>query len=93
VAFLTFDDVAPIARFAEGSRITYPMLSDKGSRIIRALGVENKAFGPGSFAHGVAHPAIFVMDAKGVLRLRFAEEDYTDRPMVDAVLGAAKRLP
>ena len=43
-----------------------------------------------SWHSGIAHPIIFVTDAKGVITHRFSEFDYTSRPDVDRVLKAVK---
>ena len=48
--------------------------------MIKALGILNEEHAPGSFAHGIPHPMVFVIDAKGVLRARFSEAKYSDRP-------------
>ena len=44
-----------------------------------------------SWAAGIAHPAIFVTDAKGVITHRFSKEDYSVRPEIDDVLAALKK--
>jgi peroxiredoxin len=90
LALLTYDDTAKAARFAEQRAIRYPILSDPKSEIIRAFGLLNETFPPGHFAHGVPHPVIFAIDADGVIRHRFSEERYQDRPDVGRVLEALR---
>lgn len=85
------DDVAKIARFADSRGIRYPILSDPKSEIIGAFGLLNETYPPGSFAHGVPYPIIFVLDAEGIVRQRFSEESYRDRPEIDLVLDAIKK--
>jgi peroxiredoxin Q/BCP len=91
VAIVTYDDAAKIKRFADDRAISYPILSDPKSEIIRAFGLLNEAYPPGSFAHGVPHPIIFVVDAQGVVRHRFSEAAYQQRPEIDLVLEAIRK--
>ena len=67
------------------------MLSDEKSEIIRAFGLLATDYAPGSFYHGIPHPAIVAINAQGVISHRFSERRYTDRPEVDDVLVALKR--
>jgi peroxiredoxin len=91
LALVTHDDPAKSARFAEARGIRYPILSDPKSEIIRAFGLLNESYPPGSFAHGVPYPMIFVVDADGIVRHRFSEERYQDRPNVDGVIEAIRK--
>ena len=62
-------------------------MSDAKSEIIGAFGLRNERFRPGSYGYGMAHPALFVIDAKGVVRRRHAGPNYRERPEPDAVLA------
>ena len=64
------------------------MLADSGSEVIRAFDVLNETYGPGSYAYGVAHPIIIVLDGEGIVTHRFSRTDYARRPNIDAVLMA-----
>ena len=83
---MTYDGVADLANFGEESEVDYPLLSDKGSRYIDALGVRNDQYPPGHPGHGVALPGILFVDASGVVRLKRAHENYRTRPPLDEVL-------
>lgn len=89
---MSYDKVAALAQFSERRGIGFAMLSDTGSKIIRAFGVLNEEHEPGSYFHGIAHPIIFVLDGKGVVRARFSERNYSDRPDVGGVLGALRKI-
>jgi peroxiredoxin len=91
VAMVAYDDAAKIKRFADDRAIRYPILSDPESGIIRAFGLLNEAYPPGSFAHGVPYPMIFVIDPDGIVRHRFSEEAYQRRPEIDLVLDALRK--
>jgi peroxiredoxin len=88
---VTYDDPAKSARFAEARGIGYSILADPKSEIIRAFGLLNESYPPGHFAHGVPYPMIFVTDAAGIVRHRFSEEAYQQRPEIDLVLDAIRK--
>jgi len=79
-----------LARFAKRRKIGFALLSDPKSEIIRAFGLLNERHVPGSAYHGIPHPIVLVIDRKGVVRARFSETDYSQRPDIDAVLRAAR---
>ncbi len=79
-----------LARFAKRRKIGFTLLSDPKSEIIRAFGLLNKRHAPGSAYHGISHPMILTIDPKGVVRARFSETDYSQRPDIDAVLRAVR---
>jgi peroxiredoxin len=76
-----------LARFAKRRDIQFTLLSDPKSKAIRAFGVLNEDFPPKSVGYGIARPVIFVVDAHGVIRGRFSESNYRERPDIDAVLN------
>ncbi len=86
LAAVTYDVASRLADFAERRRIAYPLLSDKGSRIISAFGLIDPSAPKTSRWYGFAKPMIVVLDAEGIVRHRFSSRDYRDRPEVEAVL-------
>ena len=92
LVLLTYDPVEKLARFAGRQNIAYTLLSDPESKIIDGFGLRNTDFGPESIAHGVPHPAIFLIDAKGIIRAKLMEEGYKARPEIADVLAAAQSL-
>ncbi|HUT48494.1 MAG TPA: peroxiredoxin family protein [Alphaproteobacteria bacterium] len=86
VAVISYDSLSAIKNFSEGRGIKYTLLSDKGSKIIRAFGLLNEDHAPGTFGHGIPHPIVFAIDPKGVIRHRFSEATYRRRPDIDVVL-------
>lgn len=83
---LSYDAPDVLAAFAAQRKIAYPLLSDQKSAMIDAFGLRDPQYAPGHFAHGVPMPAIFVIDAGGVVRAKLAEEGYKVRPTTDALL-------
>jgi peroxiredoxin len=86
---ISYDPPEILAKFADERGITYPLLSDQGSKVIDAFDIRDPQYGPASFAYGVPRPSIFVIDPKGVIRAKLAEEGYKIRPSLDAILAAA----
>jgi len=48
VALVSYDPVPVHARFSAANKIAYSLLSDEGSRIVRAFGLTNQRFAPSS---------------------------------------------
>lgn len=92
VCAISYDTVEIHRAFAERRGVTFPLLADPDSTIIRAFGLLNETAVPGSREAGMAHPAILLVDEHGIVRERFAEERYYHRMTLPAVLyrlGAA----
>ncbi len=89
---LSYDAVPVLAKFAAERKVTWPLLSDPKSKVIDGWQLRDPAYAPGNPAHGVPRPAIFVIDAKGVIRARLMEDDYRRRPPAEAVLAAVDAL-
>jgi len=77
VASITYDSEGILKSFADRKGITYPMLSDTDSKIIRAFGILNPE-GKG-FAAGIPYPGIYYISPDGVVQKRFFESQYSDR--------------
>lgn len=89
VAALSYDSIEVLKDFATRKGITYPLLSDPESKIIRAFGLLNEIdYPPGNMAHGVPFPGTFVTDAGGVVRLKQFEKTYQERRTAASLLVA-----
>lgn len=92
VGMVTYDQVSRIARFTQRQKIGYPILSDPKSKIIKAFDILNEEHQPGSFAYGIPHPIIFVVDPKGTIRHRFSEgKTYSRRPDIDQIFNVLRK--
>lgn len=90
VAALSYDSVAILRDFGTRRKITFPLLSDPESAVIRAFGILNEAdYPPGQMAHGVPYPGTFVTDAKGIVRSKFFEKTYVERRTAASLLTLA----
>jgi peroxiredoxin len=55
---------------------SYDLLSDEGSAMIDAFGIRDPQYKANSGAYGVPMPGIFIVDNKGIVRGKLAEEGY-----------------
>lgn len=79
VAAVSYDSVGTLKSFADRQRITYPLLSDPDSKIIRAFDILNETTKAGTLAYGIPYPGIFVVDAQGRVVAKYFEDDYKER--------------
>lgn len=79
IAALSYDRVEVLNDFAARKGISYPLLSDPDSNVIRAFGILNETVQAGTPFYGVPWPGTFFVDAKGVVTARYFEKDYRER--------------
>ncbi len=77
-----------LAAFAEKNGITYPLLSDEGSKVIAELGLLNRHLAEQSAFYGVQlaprhqgtpYPGVFVLDEQGVIVEKRFYQSYRER--------------
>lgn len=85
VCSVSYDSVAILDDFARRRNITFPLISDPDSSIIRAFGLFNEQVAPGGRDYGVPHPGAFLIDPGGAVTERFFEEKYWNRLTTPAV--------
>ena len=81
---ISYDSVDILKEFSDSAGITFPLLSDEGSRTIRAYGIYHR--------DGIPYPGIFVLDGKGIVREKLFLEGYQKRPENADLIEAAKRV-
>jgi len=86
VVALSYDSLEILKRFADKSAITFPLLSDAGSKTIDAYGIRNQ--GAPERWKGIPHPGTFVVDQQGVIRAKLFLENYRERHAAEAVIKA-----
>lgn len=86
VASITYDSVEVLKNFADRKGIGFPMLSDPDSKIIRDFGILNETVPQGTPFYGVPYPGTYVIDASGVVKKKFFENDYRERYTAGTVL-------
>jgi hypothetical protein len=93
VAALSYDSVTVLKEFAVRRGISYTLLSDPESAIIRRFGLLNPDYPAGDRAHGVPYPGTFVVDAEGVIREKYFAREYTERRTAGSVLTPTEAVP
>jgi peroxiredoxin len=83
---VSYDPVPVLADFAARRGITFPLLSDQGSAVIKQYGILNTTVAPTSTNYGIPHPGTFIVDANGVVSSRHFEAAYQERDTITSVL-------
>lgn len=85
VVAISGDDLRT-ALAAKGSLgVTYTVLPDPEKKTIRLYGVLHPE-------EGIARPAVFIIDRKGLVRFRYIGKDAADRPMMALLLNVLRWL-
>lgn len=84
---ISYDSVGALKNFADRQHITYPLLSDPESTIIRAYDIPNETVKPGTVAFGIPNPGVYVVDTQGKVVAKYFEEDYKDRVSTADILA------
>jgi peroxiredoxin len=92
VASVSVDEVPLLSEFAKSQSIGYTMLSDPKGAINLSLGIRDEQYPLGTKAFGVPRPTLYVLDAKGIVRLRYQEKTFRTRPDLDAVIRDVQAL-
>lgn len=92
VAAVLYDSPAALERFSGKYGITFPVLSDPESSAIIQLGLLNPNYDPSTKYYGVPYPGVFLVDSKGIIVGKFAEQSYRDRPPMEHVIRAVNEL-
>jgi hypothetical protein len=82
---LSYDSADVLAAFADRHGITYPLLSDAGSRIIDAWGLRNQS-ARGREA-GIPHPGTFIVNRQLRVVERAFEQAYQERTTAAGILA------
>lgn len=95
---ISYDSVEALAAFAAKHAITYPLLADEGSRVIREMGMldedldrHHAEFGRQvrDDQRGVAYPAVFLLDSDGNVAAKRFHPKYRIRDTGAGLLAAA----
>lgn len=86
VCSILYDSEAILQDFSKRKNITFPLLSDAGSKVIRAFGVLNTSVPAGHMWYGVPYPGTFIVDRDGVIRSKYFEDRYQDRYSAPTIL-------
>jgi AhpC/TSA family/Disulphide bond corrector protein DsbC len=87
LAAISYDSVAVLRDFADRKKITFPLLSDSDSRVIRAFGILNESVKPETPQYGIPYPGTYLLDAKGKVVAKYFEQDMRERMSASAILA------
>ena len=88
LAAVSYDPVPVLADFTRRRQITYPLLSDAGSAVIKRYGIFNTTIPESNRqAYGIPFPGTFILNAQGVVTSRYFEPSYEERNSVGSVLA------
>jgi len=88
VIALSYDSPEMLRRFTASRNISFPLVSDPGSAIIKQYGLLNETVDPKSSTYGIPHPGTFIVDRTGVVVSRFFEDAYQERYTTAAILSS-----
>ena len=71
LATITYDSTEILADFAQRHGITFPMLSDPKSKIIKDFGILNTALPTDVMQYGVPNPGTYMVNADGTVKSKY----------------------
>jgi hypothetical protein len=86
VAAISYDSRAVLEDFAKCRGITYPLLSDADSSIIRSFGILNESVPKNSPFFGVPHPGTYIVSPDGVVTAKYFAPDFRERDTAAEIL-------
>lgn len=92
VAAVSYDSPVELKRFSVKYGITFPLLSDPESSAIIQLGLLNTNYDASTKYYGVPYPGVFLVDSKGIIIDKFAEQGYRDRPLMVDLIRSVNEL-
>ena len=87
LAAISYDSVAVLRDFAARKKITFPLLSDPDSRVIRAFGILNESVKTDSAQYGIPYPGTYLVDTQGKVVAKYFEQDMRERISASAILA------
>jgi len=88
---VSYDSIEIQGKNREELKVTYPLLSDEGSRVIDTYGIRNTEK-DGTDKAGLAHPMTLIIDKKGIVRAKLAHDGHRERHGVADILAELKKL-
>ena len=83
---ISYDSPAILKSFAARKGITYPLLSDPDSMVIRGYGLVNTTVAANSFSFGIPYPGTFILDPSAIVKSKYFEADFRERYAASDIL-------
>ena len=91
---LSYDEADALRDFREAHGITYNLLSDPDSEVIRSFGILNALIDPDDHPwFGIPYPGTYVVNANGVITHKFFDNSLAVRSGPEQLLRAAQGQP
>ena len=91
---ISYDSLEVLSAFAKKYGITYPLISDEGSMIIREFGILNTLIDPSETEHyGLPYPGTYLVDTDGRVTARFFNREYQVRETAATLLKSGFDFP
>jgi hypothetical protein len=86
LAAISYDSVAILKNFADRRGITFPLLSDPDSQIIRTFGILNESIPKNTPFSGIPNPGTYLVDPQGVVIAKYFVDDFRERDTAAEIL-------
>jgi len=86
LAAISYDSLETLKQFSDARGITFPLIADAGSAIIKRYGLLNTTVQPGTRTYGIPFPGTFMLDRKAVVRAKYFEDAYQERNTAASIL-------
>ena len=93
IAAISYDSPKILRDFAKRQKISLPLISDPGSKAIRAWGLINESYKDRPDRYGIPHPGVFILDSNGVIIEKHFEESHRERQSASGIVVAEIDLP
>jgi len=91
---LSYDEADALRDFGEAHGITYPLLSDPNSEVIRSFGILNTLIDPDDHPwYGIPYPGTYVVNANGVITHKFFDNNLAVRSGPEQLLRSVHGQP
>lgn len=87
---ISYDSVEVLTNFAKKAKITYPLLSDKDSKVIKSFAILNPSV-PVPFMNGVPYPGTYIISEGGEVIGKLFVDGYRDRHSTEELLEAIRK--
>jgi len=86
VVAISYDNRDILKHFADRMGISYPLLSDTGSQIIKSFGILNTNLTEDHFLYGIPFPGTYIVDPQGKVVSKYFEQWHRQRFTADTIL-------
>ncbi len=86
IAAVSYDSPAVLRQFAARAGITFPLLSDHDSAVIRRYGILNETVDKGTPFYGIPYPGTYILNRSGAVVSKYFEDDFRVRDTAASIL-------